>query len=73
MLVVSFIEICWGHVSAAGGANFAFDDLGLALGLVDGLDLRKKRAFEAVSSSRKVSRRWRNYYISNSPTTPNYT
>jgi len=31
-------------VSAAGGANLAFDALGFALGLIDGLDLRTKRA-----------------------------
>src|SRR5882757_2162487 len=44
MLVVSFIEICGGHVSAAGGANLAFDALGFVLGLIDRLDLRKKGA-----------------------------
>jgi hypothetical protein len=52
MLVVSFKEICGGHVSAAGGANFAFDVLGLALGLVDGLDLRKKKGRKQKQSFR---------------------
>jgi len=32
---------------------------------------RSRRAFHAYPLSRKFSRRWRNYYISNSPTTPN--
>jgi hypothetical protein len=40
-------------VSAAGGANFAFDVLGLALGLVDGLDLRKKRAQAEAELSKR--------------------
>jgi hypothetical protein len=54
MLVVSYIEIRGGHVTAAVGLILRFDVLGLALGLINGLDLRKKRAqAEAIEYSKR--------------------
>ena len=41
-------------MSAASGANLVFDVLGLALGLIDRLDPRKKRAYaEAAEHSKR--------------------